>query len=202
MKILNSVLLLILSVTLTSFVNPGYEVGDYANDFKLKNIDGNMVSLADYPNAKGFIVIFTCNHCPYAKLYEDRIVALDKSFKKKGYPVIAINPNDPEKYPEDSFDNMKERANEKGFTFPYLFDETQEVAKAFGAVRTPHVFLLHKKDVNEYKVSYIGAIDDDTQDSKKTKVKYVENAVDALEKGENPDPEFTKAIGCTIKWKS
>lgn len=202
MKILSSIVLLLTAMTLTFSMNPGYNVGDYVTDFKLKNIDGNQVSLADFKEAKGFIVIFTCNHCPYAKLYEERIVALDKSYKKRGYPVIAINPNDAEKYPEDSFDNMKKRAREKGFTFPYLVDETQEVAKAFGAARTPHVYLLQKEADGKLKVAYIGAIDDDTEDSKKEKVKYVENAINALEKGEKPNPDFTKALGCTIKWKS
>ncbi len=180
----------------------GYNVGDYAAGFKLKNIDGKMVSPGDYPDAKGFIVVFTCNHCPYAKLYEERIVALDKSFKKQGYPVIAINPNDPAREPDDSYDNMKKRAKDKGFTFPYLFDETQEVARAFGAARTPHVFLLQKETEGKFKVAYIGAVDDDTENAKKDKVKYVENAINALEKGEKPNPDFTKAVGCTIKWKS
>jgi len=202
MKILNSMLFIFLIGIFSSFINPGYNVGDYAADFKLKNIDGKMVSLADYADAKGFIIVFTCNHCPYAKLYEDRLVALDKTAKKKGYPVIAINPNDAEKYPDDSFDNMKKRAKDKGFTFPYLHDETQEVAKAFGAARTPHVYLLKKEAEGKLKVAYIGAVDDDTENAKKDKVKYVENAIDALEKGEKPNPDFTKAVGCTIKWKS
>ncbi|MDZ4845919.1 MAG: thioredoxin family protein [Chitinophagales bacterium] len=180
---------------------PGYNVGDYAADFKLKNIDDKMVSLADYTEAIGFVVVFTCNHCPYAKLYEDRLVALDKVSKKKGYPVIAINPNDAASHPEDSFDNMKKRAKDKGFTFPYLVDETQEVAQAFGAAKTPHVYLLQKEE-GKLKVVYIGAIDDDTENTKKDKVKYVENAIDAVEKGEKPNPDFTKAVGCTIKWKS
>ena len=185
----------------SSFTKTGFEVGDYATDFKLKNIDGKTVSLADYKDAKGFIVIFTCNHCPYAKLYEDRIIALDKKFKDNGYPVIAINPNDDKKYPDDSFENMKKRAKEKGFTFPYLVDETQEVAKAYGAARTPHVYLLQKEN-GKYKVAYIGAIDDDTEGSKEQKVTYLENAIEALEAGKSPDPSMTKAVGCTIKWKS
>lgn len=202
MKILSSTLVLSAFFVFASFINPGYNVGDYAVDFKLKNIDGKMVSLADYTEAKGFVVVFTCNHCPYAKLYEDRLVALDKVSKKKGYPVIAINPNDAEKYPDDSFDEMKKRAKQKGFTFPYLVDETQGVAQAFGASRTPHVFVLQKETDGKLKVVYIGAIDDDTENAKKDKVKYVENAIDALEKGEKPSPNFTKAVGCTIKWKS
>jgi glutathione peroxidase-family protein len=95
----------------------GYQIGDMATDFKLKNVDNKMVSMADYKEAKGFIVIFTCNHCPYAVAYEDRIIALDKKYKKLGYPVIAINPNNPEVQPQDSFELMQVRAKEKKFTF-------------------------------------------------------------------------------------
>ena len=100
--------------------NAGYKVGDTARDFKLKDVGGRMVSMADNKDAKGFIVIFTCNHCPYSVAYEDRIIALHKAFAPKGYPVIAINPNDPVRQPEDSYENMKVRANEKKFMFPYL----------------------------------------------------------------------------------
>ena len=175
----------------------GYNIGDIATDFKLKNIDGNMVSMADYPDAKGFIVIFTCNHCPYAKMYEDRIIELDKNYTSKGYPVIAINPNDPEIQPEDSFKNMQKRAKEKGFEFPYVIDEKQEVFPVYGATKTPHVFLLNDKKV----VEYIGAIDDNARDAAGVKEKFVENAIAAMQNGEKPNPATTKAIGCSIKYK-
>ncbi|WP_462316973.1 thioredoxin family protein [Marinilabilia sp.] len=178
----------------------GYSPGDKAIDFELKNIDDSMVSLSDYPDAKGFIVIFTTNHCPYAKAYEDRIIELDKKFKSQGYPVIAINPNDPEAYPADSFEKMKERAEEKGFTFPYLIDETQEIAKTYGATKTPHVFLLEKES-GALMVEYIGAIDDNYRDAKKVKEKYVEDAIASLKSGQPIDVKETKAIGCSIKWK-
>lgn len=176
----------------------GFQVGDQATDFKLKNIDGKWVSLSDYPDAKGFIVIFTCNHCPYAKAYEERIVSLDKKYSKKGFPVIAINPNDPVAYPEDSFENMQLRAKEKGFTFPYLFDEDQSVFPAYGATRTPHTFVLSKQD-SKMTVEYIGAIDDNYEDASKVSASYVENAVDALLAGNKPEVNMTKAIGCSIK---
>lgn len=182
----------------TAFAQDGYKVGDYAEDFSLKNTDGKMVSMADFPDAKGFIVIFTCNHCPYSKLYEDRIIALDKKFKKKGYPVIAINPNDPEIEPDDSYEKMIIRAEEKGFTFPYLFDEGQKVFPKYGATRTPHVFLLNKED-DKLKVAYIGAIDDNAKKPKEVKNAYLANAVRAVMKGDTPDPTVTKAIGCSIK---
>ncbi len=177
-----------------------YSPGDVAIDFKLKNIDESYVSLKDYKSAKGFIVIFTCNHCPYAVAYEDRIIALDKNFKRKGFPVIAINPNDPIAYPSDSFEKMKERAAEKGFTFPYLFDETQEIAKTYGATKTPHVFLLQKED-SKLVVKYIGAIDDNYQDNKAVKDKFVENAIASIVEKKEIAVNSTKAIGCSIKWK-
>ena len=157
----------------------GYKVGDIATDFSLKNIDNKKVSLKDFKDAKGFIVIFTCNHCPYAQAYEDRIVALDKKYKKLGYPVIAINPNNPEKQKDDGFDLMKVKAKEKGFTFPYLLDEGQKIYPQYGATKTPHVYIL-QKTAKGNQVKYIGAIDDNYGDEKAVKEKYVEKAVDAL----------------------
>jgi len=178
----------------------GYKAGDKAIDFRLKNIDDKEVSLADLKSAKGFIVIFTCNHCPYSVAYEDRIIALDKKYATLGYPVVAINPNDAVAYPDDSFGNMKVRAKEKNFSFPYLHDESQQIAKTYGATRTPHVFVL-KKEGKELVVKYVGAIDDNSQDASAVKEKYAENAVDGLLKGQESTPNFTKAIGCSIKWK-
>ena len=157
----------------------GYKIGEEAIDFSLKNIDDQMVSLASYPDAKGFIVIFTCNHCPYAVAYEDRIVALNNKYASLGYPVIAINPNDPSVQPEDSFDAMKVRAKEKGFTFPYLFDEGQKVYPIYGATKTPHVFILNKEN-DKNIVKYIGTIDNNYEDANAVTEKYVEGAVDAL----------------------
>ncbi|AWM14836.1 thioredoxin family protein [Flavobacterium sediminis] len=201
MKTIKFVLTALVLVTTFAFTEKpveGYKVGDVATDFKLKNVDGKMVSLKDYKDAKGYIVIFTCNHCPFAKAYEDRIIALDKKYKKLGYPVIAINPNNPEVQPDDSYDLMKVRAKEKGFTFPYLFDEGQKIYPQYGATKTPHVFVL-QKTVKGNVVKYIGAIDDNHTDAEAIKVKYVENAVDALLKGQEVKTDFTKAIGCSIK---
>lgn len=185
--------------SLTSFAQ-GYQVGDKAMNFKLQNIDDKMVSLSDFEDEKGVIVIFTCNHCPYSVAYEDRIIALDKKYKELGYPVVAINPNDSVSYPEDSFENMKIRAEEKGFTFPYIFDEDQEVFPVYGAKKTPHVYLLENKDDGFY-VAYIGAIDDNSKDADAVEETYLANAIDALIAGERPDPSETKAIGCSIKVK-
>ncbi|WP_223608439.1 thioredoxin family protein [Chryseobacterium sp. OSA05B] len=178
----------------------GYEVGDAAADFKLKNIDGKMVSLSDFKSAKGFIVVFTCNHCPYAKKYEDRIVELDKKFKNQGYPVIAVNPNDPNVQPEDGYKQMIDRAKEKGFTFPYLVDEGQKVYPLYGATKTPHVFVLKKEDGKNI-VKYIGAIDNNYENPNDVSEYYVQDAVNALIKGEPVKMDKTVAIGCTIKVK-
>lgn len=178
----------------------GYQVGDAATDFNLRNVDGKMVSLAGYKNAKGFIVVFTCNHCPYAKAYEDRLVALDKKYAARGFPVIAINPNDPAVQPADSYEAMQQRAKEKGFTFPYLFDEGQKVYPQYGATKTPHVFILNKEKGKNI-VRYIGAIDDNYANAGDVSNKYVEAAVDALLTGKTVKQPMTVAIGCSIKFK-
>jgi len=184
--------------TNTTSVSDGYEVGDIATDFKLKNIDGKMVSLADYKDAKGYIVIFTCNTCPYAVQYEDRIIALDKKYAAKGFPVVAIMPNNPTVQPGDSEDAMKARAASKGFTFPYLFDDGQKIYPQYGATKTPHVYLLEKTKKGNV-VRYIGAIDDNYKDAEAVNTKYVEEAVDALMNGKEIKETKTRAIGCTIK---
>lgn len=178
----------------------GYHIGDEATDFNLKNIDGNFVSLSDYKDSKGFLVIFTCNHCPYAIAYEDRIIALDKKYAPLGYPVIAINPNNPEVQPEDNFENMQKRAAEKGFTFPYLVDEGQKIYPQYGATKTPHVFLLNKEKGKNI-VRYIGTIDNNYSDANDVSERYVEDAVDALLAGKPIEKTTTVAIGCTIKVK-
>ncbi len=176
----------------------GYKVGDIATDFSLKNTDGKMVSLKDYKTAKGFIVVFTCNHCPYAQAYEDRIIALDKKYSAQGYPVIAINPNNPDKVAEDSYAKMQERAKAKKYSFPYLLDQGQKIYPQYGATKTPHVYVLQKTAKGNV-VKYIGAIDDNTEDASKVTKRYVEDAVDALIKGKEVPVKETKAIGCSIK---
>lgn len=181
--------------------NPdGYVIGDEATDFRLKNVDGTMVSLADYPEAKGFIIVFTCNHCPFSVAYEDRIIALNNEFSSKGYPVIAINPNDPAAQPGDSFVEMQLRAEEKQFNFPYLFDDGQKIYPQYGATRTPHIFLLNKEQGKNI-VRYIGAIDNNHSDENDVSEYYLKDAVNALINGDKVSPEITKAIGCTIKVK-
>ncbi len=176
----------------------GYQIGDEATDFSLKDVTGEMVSLAQFPEAKGFILIFTCNHCPYSIAYEDRIIDLQNEFGDSGYPVIAINPNDPAVQPDDSYEKMQERAEEKNFNFPYLMDEGQKIYPQYGATRTPHVFILKKEDGKNI-VKYIGAIDNNHEDADDVSEYYVKDAVTALLQDEEPEPHVTKAIGCSIK---
>lgn len=178
----------------------GYSVGDIATDFKLKNVDGKMVSLADYKKAKGYIIVFTCNHCPFSQAYEQRIIDLHNKYQGKGFPVVAINPNDKTRSPEDSYENMVTRSKEKKYPFAYVYDETQTIAKTYGATRTPHVYLLQKTKQGN-KVAYIGAIDDNSEEPTEVKEKYLANAIDALLANKPISKTTTKAIGCTIKWK-
>ncbi len=181
--------------------NEGYKVGDTATDFKLKNVDGKMVALADNKKAKGFIITFTCNTCPYSVAYEDRIIALQKKYEPQGYPVVAINPNDVTVSPKDSYNDMQKRAKEKKFNFPYLHDETQAITKTYGATRTPHMYVVQKQTDGSFKVVYIGAIDDNSREPKSVQKKYLETALDELIAGKEVSQPATKAIGCTIKWK-
>ncbi len=175
-----------------------YQIGDVAEDFRLKDVDGKMVSLADFKEAKGFIVIFTCNTCPVSVANEDRIIALNEKYQGLGYPVVAINPNNPKISEGDSYELMKSRAKDKGFKFPYLLDDGQKVYPKYGASKTPHVYVLNKED-NGLRVKYIGSIDDSARNAGAVKTKYVENAVDALIKGSPIEVASTKAIGCSIK---
>ncbi len=200
MKTLRTLIGVLLIVVCSAFTvgDKGYDIGDIATDFKLENIDGNMVSLSDYKDAKGFIVVFTCNTCPYAVAYEDRIVALDKKYASQGYPVIAIMPNNTDVKPGDSMDAMKARAKAKGFTFPYLMDKGQKIYPQYGATKTPHVYILEKTRKGNI-VKYIGAIDDNYKDASSVTTKYVEDAVDALIEGQEIKQKKTRAIGCSIK---
>ena len=178
----------------------GYKVGDKATDFQLKDVDGKLVSLASYPAAKGFIVVFTCNTCPFAKAYEGRILALDQKYAPLGYPVIAINPNDPAAAPGDSYAAMQQLARSHHYTFPYLQDESQQVAHQYGATRTPHLYVLQRQG-SELKVAYVGAIDDNSEDAKQVKTKYLENAMSDLLAGKPAATPTTQAVGCSIRWK-
>ena len=197
---MNKLKLLLFTMLLATAISAqnGYDIGALAADFNLENIDGSFVSLSDFNESKGFIVVFTCNTCPYAVAYEDRIEALNKKYAKKGYPVIAIMPNNTEIKPGDSLDAMRKRANKKGFTFPYLIDREQAVFPQYGATKTPHVYVLQKNN-EMLTVRYIGAIDDNYKDANKVVLKYVEDAVDALLMNRKVPVSKTRAIGCSIK---
>ena len=173
------------------------KIGDLAPDFQLPGVDGNMYSLEDFKKKKIVIIMFSCNHCPTVKAYEDRFVELQRDYKDKGVVLVAINPNDDKKYPEDSFKNMKARAKEKGFNFPYLRDETQSVARSYGAERTPEAFVFDKKRV----LRYHGRIDDNVYEPDKIQQHYLRDALDAILKGQKVLVQDTEPVGCTIKWK-
>ena len=175
----------------------GMPVGTKAPVFSLPGVDGKTYSLESFADAKLLVVVFTCNHCPYAQAYEDRLISIQRDYADKSVQLVAINSNDAAGYPEDGFDNMVKRAKKKNLNFPYLRDETQRIARAYGAEYTPEVFVLNSK----FEVRYIGRVDDNWQNPDKVKSHDLRNALNAVlarKKVENP---VTHAIGCTIKWK-
>ena len=196
----SGLIILLAAVFLISAGLPKYEVGDTVKDFTLKNIDGKMVSLSDYKSARGVIVIFDCNTCPFSKAYNDRIIELSRKYKKD-FPLVAINANDPAMSPGDSFQDMVSLARRKGYDFPYLVDETQNVAKSFGATNTPHVYVLSREG-DAFKVAYIGAIDNNAKDEDSVSKRYVEDAVDAILANKSVPTTRSKAIGCGIKYRN
>lgn len=179
----------------------GYKTGDKAADFSLKNVNGAAVSMAGNASAKGYILVFTANTCPFAQAYEGRIIALHNKYASQGYPVIAINSNDLSASPGDTYEKMQERATGKNFPFPYLVDESQATARAYGATRTPQVFIVRKQNA-DYVVQYTGAIDDNSQNPNDVSQRYVEDAMTDVLAGKPVVNGFTKTVGCTIKWKS
>ncbi len=194
--------IIISTIMLMAGAEDGLKVGDKAMDFNLKNIDGSMVSLSGNKEVKGYILIFTCNTCPYSVAYEDRIIALHSKNAPKGYPVVAVQPNNSKRSPGDSFEKMQKRAKSKGFPFPYLMDETQEVTRTYGATNTPHVYVLNRQSGDSFRIEYIGAIDNNSRNAAAADKHYVQDAVDNLLEGKSIQTTKTKAIGCTIKWAS
>ncbi|MEM7574969.1 MAG: thioredoxin family protein [Bacteroidota bacterium] len=191
---------LLISLGVFTTAPQGLSVGDIVPDFSLLNVDGENFSMSDHPDAKGFILVFTCNSCPVAKMYEQRIMELDVQFRDLGYPVVAINPNDPVRKPGDSYASMQERAEEKEYSFPYLHDVGGKVAISFGATRTPEIYLVHRNADEELELVYTGAIDNNSGDADAADEHYVAAAIANLEAGEEVAESFTRAIGCTIKW--
>jgi peroxiredoxin len=172
------------------------KIGYTAPDFNLLAVNGNKYSLQSFPEKKAIVVVFSCNHCPYVQAYENRIIQIQKDYSEK-LQVIAINSNDDSEYPDDSLENMKERAQNKNFNFPYLRDDTQEVAKAYDATHTPEIFLFNQ----ERKMVFHGKIDDNWQEPASVKANYLRDAIDQLLAGKEISVPETFTIGCTIKWK-
>ncbi|KQX15374.1 thioredoxin family protein [Flavobacterium sp. Root420] len=201
MKKIILLVMLAFSAFLSQAQNATLKAGDTAPDFKLKNIDGKDVSFTSFPKAKGYIVVFTCNTCPYAVGYEQRIIDLDNKFRPQGYPVIAINPNDPEASTADTFEKMQELAKNKKYPFPYLFDAGQKITDQYGAKRTPHIFIVSKTAKGNV-VEYVGAIDNDPEGNNAQKTKYAEDVIASLKSNQKPAITQTKEIGCTVKRKA
>lgn len=168
------------------------------SDVKMKNVDGTVRTLADVKKPAGTLVVFTCNHCPFAKMWESRIVELGNAYASKGVGVIAINANDPKVAAEDAFDVMQQRAKERGMQFPYVVDATSNVARAFGATRTPEAFLFDK----DGKLVYHGTIDDNGEEPSKVEKPYLKDALEAVLSGRDVPVKETKSIGCGIKFRS
>ncbi len=172
-------------------------IGDKAPNFRLKGVDNREYSLDSFKDKKILVIMFTCNHCPYVKAYEDRLIDIQMEYNDRGVQLLAINSNDDKAYPEDSFENMKIRAKQKRFNFPYLRDETQEATRAYNAERTPHIFVFDK----DRKLRYTGRVDDNWQEPDKVTKQELREALDTLIKGKEVKNPETHAIGCTIKWK-
>lgn len=172
------------------------KIGSQAPKFSLPATDGNIYSLESFSNNKAVVVIFSCNHCPYVQAYEDRIIEIQNKYAGE-VQIVAISSNDEINYPEDSFAKMKERAQLKKFNFPYLHDESQSIAKAYGATHTPEIFLFDSKR----ELVFHGKIDDNWQEPQSVKSKYLSNAIDELLSGKQISVPETFTIGCTIKWK-
>jgi peroxiredoxin len=173
-------------------------LGSKAPDFSLPGVDGQTYTLASFAYKKILIVVFSCNHCPYVQAYEDRLRTLQKKYLEKGVQIVAINSNDSDSYPEDSFENMVKRAKFKRYNFPYLHDDSQQVAHHYGASHTPEVFVFNQKR----ELAYYGKIDDNWKQPEKVVSKYLQNALDELLLNRQVSVPETFAVGCTIKWRT
>lgn len=173
-------------------------IGNRMVSFKLKNVDGKMMSTEELSKGKqATVIIFSCNHCPYVQAWEDRMIQLGKTYGPRGVAFSLINANDPVKYSEDSYPEMVKRAKNKGYPFPYLHDEDQSAARAYGATRTPEVFLFDAQGM----LRYHGRIDDNYEDPKEVRSQDFKDALEAVLVGRTPSVPVTPVVGCTIKWK-
>lgn len=173
------------------------KISSKAPEFELIGVDGNTYSLNSFKYKKGIIIMFTCNHCPYVKAYEERIKEIQKDYNDKGIQIVAINSNDSDQYEDDSYEMMIKRSKEKDFNFVYLRDEDQTVARAYGATHTPQAFLFNEKR----ELVYEGKIDDNWKEEDKVNIKYLRNALDELLNNSEISVPETFSVGCTIKWK-
>jgi peroxiredoxin len=172
-------------------------LGSEAPSFELPGVDGDTHSLADYADAPALAVIWSCNHCPYVQAWEGRMMDIQRDYADRGVRLVAVSSNDTERYPEDSFEEMKARAERLGFNFDYLFDEDQSAARAYEPERTPEVFLFDR----ERRLVYHGAIDD-SRDENLVQRQHLREALDAVLDGREPAVAETPPVGCTVKWKS
>ena len=173
------------------------QIGESCPDFSLPGVDGRTWSRDDFADAGALVVAFTCNHCPYVINSEERIITYVADYKHRGVAFVAINSNEDENHPEDSFEKMVERARDRGFNFPYLRDETQETVRAFGALKTPHFFVFDK----DRKLRYTGRMDDSPREPRGATTKELRDATEAVLRGEDPRVPLTNPIGCNIKWQ-
>ena len=167
-------------------------------DVKMTGVDGKSVTIAGVSGKKGTLVVFTCNHCPWAKMWQTRVTEIGNTAGKAGIGMVAINANDPAEYPEDGMDGMKQRAKELGIKFPYVVDATSDVARAFGASRTPEAFLFDAGG----KLVYHGTVDDSPKDASAVKDAYLKDAVSAVSTGKTVTTAETKAMGCSITFRA
>ena len=176
-------------------------IGQPAPDFDLPGVDGRNHRLSDFDGCRLLVVVFSCNHCPYVVGSEERMIKFALTYAPKGVAFVAINSNETENHPADSFEHMVERARGKNFPFPYLRDETQEVALAYGALRTPHYFVFDKDETGRRRLRYTGRMDDHPRTPGAQKTRELADAVDAMLAGRRPPAEVTNPIGCNVKWK-
>lgn len=172
--------------------------GQHAPDFSLPGVDGKTHSLADFADADLLVVVFSCNHCPYVVGSEERIKQLHADYRDRGVAVVAINSNETDNHPTDDFDHMVRRAKEQGFDFPYLRDEEQSVALAYGALRTPHFFVFDRDRL----LRYTGRMDDNPREPGKETTHELRDALDDLLAGRDVRTPLTNPIGCNVKWKN
>lgn len=172
-------------------------LGDTAPDFSLPGVDGKTHALSDFASARVLVYVQTCNHCPYVIGYQDRVNALARAYAERGVAFVGVNSNNPATHPADSFANMQVRAREVGLPFPYLFDESQSTARAYGAQRTPEFYVFDA----ERRLVYHGRLDDNLEQPEQVGQRYLADAIEAALAGEPPPVAETPAVGCTVKWK-